>query len=58
MLSSKQGPIISKWSYKFEPAFSHCKVEWITSLLGIMIFIGYQSEMGLEKYAWKKEGSL
>ena len=58
MLSSKQGPIISKWSYKFEPAFSNCKVEWITSLLGIMIFIGYQSEMGLEKYAWKKEGSL
>jgi hypothetical protein len=28
------------------------------SLLGIMMFIGYQSEMGLEKYAWKKEGNL
>ena len=28
------------------------------SLLGIMILIGYQSEMGSEKYAWEKEGSL
>ena len=58
MLSSKQGPIIPKKIYKSEPAFSNCKVEWIMSLLGIMIFIGYQSEMGSEKYAWKKEGSL
>ena len=58
MLSSKQGPIIPKKIYKSEPAFSNCKVEWIMSLLGIMIIFGYQSEMGLEKYAWKKEGSL
>ena len=58
MLSSKEGPIISKRIYKSEPAFSNCKVEWIMSLLGIMILIGYQSEMGLGKYAWKKEGSL
>jgi hypothetical protein len=28
------------------------------SLLGMMILNGYQSEMGLEKYAWKKEVSL
>ena len=58
MLSFKKSPIISKRIYKSEPAFSDCKVEWIMSLLGIMIIIGYQSEIGLEKYAWKKEGSL
>jgi len=58
MLSSKEGPMISKRIYKSEPAFSKCKVEWIMSLLGIMIIFGYQSEMGLEKYAWKKEGNL
>ena len=59
MLSSKQGPIIPKRIYKSKPAFSnYFKVERIMSLLGIMIFIGYQSEMGWEKYAWKKEGVL
>ncbi len=46
MLSLKKGPIISKNSFKSEPAFSNCKVKWIMSLLGIMILIGYQSEMG------------
>ena len=35
MLSSKEGPIISKRIYKSEPAFSNCKVEWIMSLLGL-----------------------
>jgi hypothetical protein len=51
----KEGPITSKRIYKSEPAFSKCKVEWIMSLLGSMILIGYQSEMGSGKYAWKKE---
>jgi hypothetical protein len=58
MSSTKNGPIISKRIYKSEPAFSNCKVEWIMSLLGIMILIRYQSEMGSGKHAWKKEGSL
>lgn len=59
MLSSKQGPIIPKRIYKSKQAFSnYFKIEWIMSLLGIMISIGYQSEMGWEKYARKKEGIL
>ena len=56
MLSSKQGPIIPKKIYKSEPAFSNCKVLWIMSLLGIMIFIGYQSEMGSESMHGKRRG--
>ena len=28
------------------------------SLIGLMIFIGYQYEMGIEKYVWKKAGNL
>ena len=41
MLSSKQGPIIPKRIYKSKQAFSnYFKIEWIMSLLGIMIFIG------------------
>ena len=54
MLSSKQGPIIPKRIYKSKPAFSnYFKVERIMSLLGIMIFIGCQSEMGWGKYPFK-----
>ena len=50
---------MSKWIYKSVPAFSnYYNVEWATSLLGYMIFIGCQPGMGWQMYAWKKEGSF
>ena len=58
-MTGKEGPIMSKWIYKPVPAFSnYFNVEWIMSLLGFMIFIGHQSRMGWQMYAWKKEGIL
>ena len=48
---------MSKWIYKSIHAFSnYFNVEWIMSLLGFMIFIGHQSRMGCQMYAWKQEG--
>ena len=56
-MTGKEGPIMSKWIYKSVPAFSnYFNVEWIMSLLGFMIFIGHQSRMGCQMYAWKQEG--
>ena len=58
-MSNKEGPIMSKWIYKSVPAFSnYFNVEWIMSLIGLMMFIGQQSRMGWQMYAWKKEGSF
>ena len=59
MMASKEGPLMSKWVYKSVPAFSnYFNIEWIMSLLGFMIFIGHQSRMGWQMYAWKKEGII
>ena len=56
-MASKEGSIMSKWLYKSVPAFSnYFNVEWIMSLVGLMIFIGHQSRMGWQMHAWKKEG--
>ena len=58
MLSSKQGPIFPKRIYKPKRAFGkYFEFEGLVSLL-VMIIIRYKSEMGFEKYAWRKEGRL
>ena len=58
MLCLKQGPVIPKWINQAKLTFgNYFGTEGLVSLF-VMIFIGYKSEMGLEKYAWKKEGRL